>query len=241
MRAEPNLFELCRAIATSTKSKECPKGLIAERWGVKSQVTLYQHIVEYQQQHSTSVFLLLSHYVTAPLRKRSTWLPFTVTTLIIKSISKCSSFCPKRSSAERWGVKSQVTLYQHIVEYQQHSTSVFLLLSHCVTVPLRKRSTQVLFSRCYIVEYQWCKYSAPLFVQRGAPRSGEELSPRLLFINISLNINNNTVQAFFYSSVTAWQLLFARGAPKFLFSRCYIFEYQRCKYSAPQSLRDSSS
>ena len=162
MRAEPNLFELCRAIATSTKSKECPKGLIAERWGVKSQVTLYQHIVECQQQHSTSVFLLLSHYVTAPLRKRSTWLLFTAITLIIKSISRRSSFC-----------------------------------------------------------------------QRGAPRSGEELSPRLLFINISLNVNNNTVQAFFYSSVTLWQLLVARGAPKFLFSCCYIVEYQQCKYSAP--------
>ncbi len=164
MRAEPNLFELCRAIATSTKSKECPKGLIAERWGVKSQITLYQHIVEYQQQHSTSAFLLLSHYVTAPL---------------------------------------------------QSGASKFI------------------FSRCYIIEYQWCKYSAPLFVQRGAPRSGEELSPRLLFINISLNINNNTVQAFFYSSVTTWQLLFARGAPKFLFSCCYIIEYQWCKQSAP--------
>ena len=158
MRAEPNLFELCRAIATSPKSKECPKGLIAERWGVKSQVTLYQHIVECQQQHSTSVFLLLSHYVTAPLRKRSTWLLFTAITLIIKSISRRSSFC-----------------------------------------------------------------------QRGAPRSGEELSPRLLFINISLNVNNiNTVQAFFYSSVTAWQLLFARGAPKFLFCY-YITDYQEYK------------
>ena len=108
MRAEPNLFELCRAIATSTKSKECPKGLIAERWGVKSQVTLYQHIVEYQQQHSTSVFLLLSHCVTAPLRKRSTWLPFTATTLIIKSISKWSSFCQR---GQREAVRSLVTGY----------------------------------------------------------------------------------------------------------------------------------
>ena len=162
-----------------------PKRSSAERWGVKSTIIAFYSDVwdpplRSRMTNALLFFLLLSHCVTGSLSQRGApKLLLVTTTLNISIVSKALLFLPKRSSAERWGVKSTIIAFYSDVwdpplrSRMTNALFFFLLLSHYVTAPLRTRSTQVSFCD-YIVEYQQCKQRSSF--QRGAPRSGEELS-----------------------------------------------------------------